>query len=817
LACAGFLAGERELLAQAAAGTAFMYQGRLLDNGNPANATYDLQFGLYDSLGRRIGSFIILEDKPVTNGLFAVQLDFGSSPFAGDARFLGIGVRPWKSTSSFTTLTPPQELTPVPYALHAMNASGSGTGDGHSLDAVDGSPVDAVYVDADGKVRLDHGGLSVYDAVGQGIVLTSDSINFNEGTSEDPVYSYNSSGGMHRFYAQGALHLGISAAGVEAKTWDAAGYGIHGHNEALAGVAKAVYGSTNPNNQTAFGGWFEGHGYFERNLGIGVTQPVERLEVNGTAVMKDIRIDTDNNVQTYVLMCDDAEGNASWQPIPYDSPWRQGAGTSIYYDLGGVAIGGITDPATKLHIQGGNYQLGTDNGDLCIGNTSYEKLKIGVCTSGLDSGLSRINGFGITPELRLGVANQDIINIMEHKVGIEKTVPTSTLDVNGTVTMTGFKLTSSPGTGHVLTSDASGNGTWQPAEAGGLTLPADETVTSSSPALQITNSGTSQSSHAISARINAIGSADACAGYFSANGSGGHAIYAISDSGGATMYSYHSASSGHAIFATSNGNGGHFRSNLSGGYGIQGIADSTGDTTGGWFESAGSTGQGVYALSTGYYATGLKAEAQGDEATALSAVATGYSGVAASVVNNSAQPTLVVRNQGGGKLIRGRGGPGGTDEVFSVENDGRAVMSVLQITGGADLAENFDVGGEPEPGMVVMIDADRPGKLCIARGAYNRCVAGVISGANGVEAGMLLSNLPDDKVSQPVALSGRVWVHCDASEGAIGPGDLLTTSDVPGHAMKVTDYERAHGAVLGKAMTRLDEGRGLVLTLVNLQ
>jgi hypothetical protein len=69
----------------------------------------------------------------------------------------------------------------------------------------------------------------------------------------------------------------------------------------------------------------------------------------------------------------------------------------------------------------------------------------------------------------------------------------------------------------------------------------------------------------------------------------------------------------------------------------------------------------------------------------------------------------------------------------------------------------------------------------------------------------------------PVALTGRVYCWADASNGPIAPGDLLTTSDTPGHAMKVTDYERAQGAVLGKAMSTLDEGQGLVLVLVTLQ
>ena len=65
-----------------------------------------------------------------------------------------------------------------------------------------------------------------------------------------------------------------------------------------------------------------------------------------------------------------------------------------------------------------------------------------------------------------------------------------------------------------------------------------------------------------------------------------------------------------------------------------------------------------------------------------------------------------------------------------------------------------------------------------------------------------------------VALTGRVYVLADAGNGAIKPGDLLTSSPTPGRAMKVTDYPKAQGAILGKAMTGLSEGKGMVLVLV---
>ncbi len=152
-----------------------------------------------------------------------------------------------------------------------------------------------------------------------------------------------------------------------------------------------------------------------------------------------------------------------------------------------------------------------------------------------------------------------------------------------------------------------------------------------------------------------------------------------------------------------------------------------------------------------------------------------------------------------------------------VEVAGAISCNVLEIQG-ADVAEKFPVSEPVEPGMVVAIDSNNAGKLCMARGAYNRRVAGIVSGANGLNAGTVLGHLPGLEDAPPIALSGRVWVRCDASERAIEPGDLLTTSDTPGHAMTARDADRMNGAVLGKAMTGLAQGEtGLVLVLVNLQ
>jgi len=165
----------------------------------------------------------------------------------------------------------------------------------------------------------------------------------------------------------------------------------------------------------------------------------------------------------------------------------------------------------------------------------------------------------------------------------------------------------------------------------------------------------------------------------------------------------------------------------------------------------------------------------------------------------------------------GNVGIGTASPAAKLDVNGTARVKVLEITG-ADLAEKFPTTETLEPGTVVEIDPDNPGHLRKAQGAYNKRVAGVVAGANGLSKGIILGNLEGSENHTPIAISGRVWVYADATHEAIEPGDLLTTSDLPGHAMKASDPSRAHGTVIGKAMTRLEKGKtGMVLVLVNLQ
>ncbi|MBL7103010.1 MAG: hypothetical protein ISS18_01650 [Bacteroidales bacterium] len=157
---------------------------------------------------------------------------------------------------------------------------------------------------------------------------------------------------------------------------------------------------------------------------------------------------------------------------------------------------------------------------------------------------------------------------------------------------------------------------------------------------------------------------------------------------------------------------------------------------------------------------------------------------------------------------------------MTITNGGIVECTVLKLTGGGDIAEPFDINenGLVEPGMVLSIDPENPGKLKVSDKAYDRCVAGVISGAGNVNPGLILKQEGTMACGDhPVALAGRVYCLAETSNGQIKPGDLLTTSEIPGYAMKVKDYDKAKGAIIGKAMSALHKGSGLVFILVTLQ
>jgi hypothetical protein len=165
--------------------------------------------------------------------------------------------------------------------------------------------------------------------------------------------------------------------------------------------------------------------------------------------------------------------------------------------------------------------------------------------------------------------------------------------------------------------------------------------------------------------------------------------------------------------------------------------------------------------------------------------------------------------------------------LFATNNRGAGLAARLEgdveVTGdirlvNADCAENFDVAPtmDPiEPGTLMVID--ECGAVTPSQKAYDKRVAGVVSGAGGFRPAVVLDAQDDGAHRVPIALLGKTYCKVDAQYGAIEVGDLLTTCPSMGHAMKAADPSRAFGTVIGKALRPLKAGQGLIPILIALQ
>jgi hypothetical protein len=310
-----------------------------------------------------------------------------------------------------------------------------------------------------------------------------------------------------------------------------------------------------------------------------------------------------------------------------------------------------------------------------------------------------------------------------------------------------------------------------------------------------------------------------------------YGIYGESkSSGGRGVYGHATAASGetYGVYGRAESSGwgtagvyGYATSTTSVTYGVVGKSDSDG--------GSGVLGEATTGSGTGVEGEGGRFGVHGHAWNPGGVGVFGYGqgqGVYGASSNSDGYGVYALNETSGGTALYARGAPeAGTGiyargGAYAAVLDGRTQTEVLEITGGSDLAEPFKISGAESivPGIVVAIDPEHPGQLRIADRAYDRTVAGCVSGANGLNPGLILEQ--EGTVaggSLPVALSGRVYCWADASYGPIQPGDLLTTSDTRGHAMKVTDYTQAQGAIIGKAMSSLKGSKGLVLVLVTLQ
>ncbi|MFC9433298.1 hypothetical protein [Nocardia sp. NPDC057030] len=264
-------------------------------------------------------------------------------------------------------------------------------------------------------------------------------------------------------------------------------------------------------------------------------------------------------------------------------------------------------------------------------------------------------------------------------------------------------------------------------------------------------------------------------------------VVGINTGGGASVYGLSNA--GNSIVGESQG----------GGAGVVGINNSAAPGgNGGWFESAQGEGVrgtsknpnhgAVVGVNTGGGTAGFFESADGEGVRGWS--------------KNPNHGAVVGVNTGGGDAGYFEG---------NVYVTGNITVRGDLLLEGADYAEALSTTDPAvEAGLVVVLGAD--GEVHPCTSDYDTAVAGIVSGAGGVKPAIVLDRQDN---SAHIALMGKVWCAADADAAPIRPGDLLTTSATSGHCRRVTEPERAFGAVIGKAMTPLTSGRGYVRVLVS--
>lgn len=619
------------------------------------------------------------------------------------------------------------------------------------------------------------------------------------------------------------LSAADDAAGYDFQGWDGEGNLLHW----CRGEIRPADDGDSPLVVTAYD--VAGNYTIGGSLGVGTTAPERSIHLKGNNAL--FRMDRSQDTAAFMLVRTDSGGTPLKTFVAGVNSDNAGQGQFVINDLGAAVTGGGT---RRMTIGNTGDVIFTGNVQAAGFTTTGGGTAGGLAAVAHDTTLDG-KGTTVSP---LGIAGNAITTekLADNSVGPAKIKSPGVATANiydNAITIAKLNVSGTVARGMTLGTDGTGL-VWQDASGSSLTLPYSDSGSTASGAdlFRLENTGSGRGIHVISSTDTALWAVSFSGRGIDGRSTSGSGIYGESSSG-AGVSGTSSTYCGVAGSSTSSD-------------GVNGSTEAAGKS-GVWGHSTagigvtGSSSSGTGVSGTSSTSCGVKGSSTSDDGIAGVTEATGKSGVWGhstkgigvtgsssgdagvhgwSSSTDSNVPGVWARNTGAGPAIYAEAGSGKMAAVM--KGNVRLLnyssgATVMELGEGLDYAEGFDLAGETAipPGSVLVIDPAEPGKLTLSVKAYDRRVAGIAAGAGGLGSGVRLGAGTFDI---DVALAGRVYCNVDASEGAIEPGDLLTTSAIPGCAMKAGDQARAQGAILGKAMQPLAKGkRGQILVLVTLQ